>query len=193
MYLYLTFLKSHKIDQCSVVSSGSPSLPTLSAFLDLLRIRCLSIWDQLEGTAHWRKGANLVSMLAQYSLDEAFIEKAVKAKLATDMEGKLKKYQQKARKQTTSSKFQLKRLINPESKTMANVLRKEAKHARIGRDTISRLKASSLGVETGNQTMPVTWSLRSLRHLPSQYQMPVIREFSSLFEQLIGNIEAYKF
>ena len=89
---------------------------------------------------------------------------------------------------------------------MATVLRKEAKlHGRpIGRETLTRL-AKQVGVDdidgpSGQQQqqqqqllLPVTWSRRSLRHLPSQFQIPVIKEFSSLYSELVAAIEAYRF
>lgn len=221
-----------------MLHSSAPCLPTLTAFVDLLRIRCLAIWDQLEAASsdllspspslssttivpktsnYWKTtypSSNLVSFLAAHPVDEKRLEKELTSKMTSDLEGKLKRFQVK--QQITSRKGQnknkvsssytaipLKRLLHSESKTMATVLRKEAKlNGRpIGRDSISRLAKVAAGdsIDGGPRQqqqsllLPVTWSRRSLRHIPQQYQIPVIREFNSLYGQLIASIEEYRF
>ena len=184
----------------------SPSLPCLDSFVDILRVRCLSIWDRLEGEPQWKlPPAGVVPLLASYQIDEEEIENKVNAKLVNDMEKKIKKFQQQQKGGGKYIKLSLKRLIHSESKTMANILRKEQKHLKINKDSISRLKTLNdsdiiiitegcvLNRNTNTTSMPVTWTQLSLRHLPSKYQMIVIREFNSIFHQLIGNVEEYKF
>ncbi len=241
-------LLHRKVDH-TMLHSSAPCLPTLAAFVELLRIRCLSIWDQLEAAsetatltlpskdAHhhphyhhqWKTTPSngLVTLLAAHPVDERRLEETVSAKLTSDLQAKLKRYQLKQQQQLKKKKgrwgkkdgrlhspppppptsIPLKRLLHPESKTMATVLRKEAKlHGRpIGRETLTRL-AKQVGVDdidgpSGHQQqqqqqqllLPATWSRRSLRHLPSQFQIPVIKEFSSLYAQLVAAIESYRF
>lgn len=229
-----------KVDQ-TMLHSSAPCLPTLTAFVDLLRIRCLAIWDQLEAASsssssssslssslsttvlsksknHWKTtypSTNLLSFLSSHPVDEKRLEKELTAKMTSDLEEKLKRFQvkqqtmmnrkgqNKNKGSSTYTAIPLKRLLHSESKTMATVLRKEAKlNGRpIGRDSISRLAkvAASDSIDGGPKQqqqsllLPVTWSQRSLRHLPQQYQIPVIREFNSLYGQLIAVIEEYRF
>ncbi len=240
-------LLHRKVDH-TMLHSSAPCLPTLAAFVELLRIRCLSIWDQLEAASEtaaatmtlpskdthhhhhhhqWKTTPSngLVTLLAAHPVDERRLEETVSAKLTSDLKAKLKRYQLEQQQQQLKKKgrwdkkdgrlhsppplptsIPLKKLLHPESKTMATVLRKEAKlHGRpIGRETLTRL-AKQVGVDdidgpSGQQQqqqqqllLPVTWSRRSLRHLPSQFQIPVIKEFSSLYAQLVAAIEAYRF
>lgn len=185
-FFWLSSLTAYKVDRSGITSPGV-CLPTISSFIDIIKVRCLSIWDRLDGKPHWKNGNHLVSLLSQYPTDEDRLEKCVHNHLIANMEAKLLKYKQKGRK----VKFSFKRLINPESKTMANILRREQKRADIDYDTINKLKRTWFAIESDQ--IPISWTLRSLRNLPSEFRLLVIREFDSVYSQLIANIEEYKF
>ncbi|KAH9392955.1 hypothetical protein TYRP_006053 [Tyrophagus putrescentiae] len=157
VFSYLTVLLHRKVDH-TMLHSSAPCLPTLAAFVELLRIRCLSIWDQLEAVSEtatltlpskdthhhhhhqWKTTPSngLVTLLAAHPVDERRLEETVSAKLTSDLKAKLKRYQLKQQQQLKKKKkgrwdkkdgrlhspppptsIPLKRLLHPESKTMA--------------------------------------------------------------------------
>ena len=169
-------------DDIAILRSREPSIPSISSFISLLRVRCLATWDRLERSPRWTESPNLVKWLERQMLTSIAIENSIansNERIEAEKQKKLKKQKIVAivekfheSKEPTESHFgkAIKELC-PEKQSFLPP-----------NDPIYFIEDDHL---------PSSWTVRSARNIPAAYQSKIIRCFRNSYEIELNHIENY--
>lgn len=187
---------SFRFGRPSAIHPTQSSLPTLSSFVESLRIKTISVSEQLErsNSSHWRKGAPIVGWLSRYQFDDQSIETKMRESTIEELKVKLKRWQKRqAKPKSEAVTGQLQRLISRKAHSVLNLITRKERN-KICRGSISSLKSTVRQyLEQQEIRLPDSWQLTSARTLPAQHQRELIQQFQIIFEQMLSQIQSYKF
>ncbi|CAG2170928.1 unnamed protein product, partial [Oppiella nova] len=74
---YLKLSQVVRNDSIAILRSHQPSIPSLSSFVALLRVRCLATWDLLDSQPRWTESPNLALWLERQMLSTIAIQESI--------------------------------------------------------------------------------------------------------------------
>ncbi|CAG2101853.1 unnamed protein product, partial [Medioppia subpectinata] len=188
---YLKLSRVVRNDSVAILRSHQPSIPSLSSFVSLLRVRCVATWDRLDSNPRWTESPSLVQwlegqMLTTLALQESMGNSAVRATEAL---------RQKARKQKQI--YAIVEKFIEDSTPGAVAGRPAESHMDRCLKELSPEKRSFMPLNDPiyfieHDHLPVAWTQRSARHIPAEYQSKIIRCFANSYNIEISLLKAYK-
>ncbi|XP_054156156.1 uncharacterized protein LOC128954571 isoform X2 [Oppia nitens] len=197
---YIKLAQVVRKDNCAILRSREPSVPSLTSFIALLRVRCLATWDRLDSHPRWTESPSLVQWLEQQMLSAIAVQQSMDSALGRQVDRLRKKYRKQKQIVAVVEQFY-------ESSTGAATgavnadndghRHQESHMDRCLKELSSDDNRSFIPIDDPiyfieSDHLPASWTQRSARNIPAEYQPRIIRCFKNSYELEIKLIKGYK-
>ncbi len=169
-----------RYDNVAILRSREPSIPSISSFVSLLRIRCLATWDKLERSPRWKDSPSLVQWLERQMLTSIAIQKSI-----SDSDERVKNNMLKKQKKQKQIKLNIEEFHEKKETHLEKCLKQLSPE----RASFMPLNDPIYFIEDDH--LPIAWTMRSARNIPACYQSKVVRCFNNSYNIEISNIHKF--
>ncbi len=169
-----------RYDNFAILRSREPSIPSISSFVSLLRIRCLATWDKLERAPRWKDSPSLVQWLERQMLTSIAIQKSI-----SDSDDRVKNEMLKKQKKQKQIKLNIEKFHEKKETHLEKCLKQLSPE----RASFMPLNDPIYFIEDDH--LPVAWTMRSARNIPACHQSKIVRCFNNSYKIEISNIHNY--